>query len=136
MTEGVATAPAAIRPAELLALAGDSLRAARVLAREGFSRFAAARAWYAMAYAAGALLVAEGRPFSRHADSLVAGFGECFAKPGLVPDDFQRWLIEAMEMRNAGDFGGAMAVTAEDAARQIERAQRFVDGCRPLLGEA
>lgn len=122
--------------AELLALAEDSLRAARLLAREGFPRFAAARAWYAMAYTAGALLIGKGRPFSRHADALIASFGEQFAKPGLVPDEFQRWLIDAMEMRNAGDYGGPAEVTGEIADRQIERAQRFVEGCRAFLRRA
>lgn len=66
---------------ELLEKAARSLEAARLLLDEDHSDFAASRAYYAMFYAAEAMLEGEELAFSSHA-AVVAAFGREFAKTG------------------------------------------------------
>jgi uncharacterized protein (UPF0332 family) len=82
--------------------AGDSLRAARLLAQEGFFDFAVSRAYYTMFYAAEALLLKESLSFSKQS-AVIAAFGRHFVKAGHVSPDFHRYLIEGMDSRNVGD---------------------------------
>ncbi len=79
--------------------ARDSLKAARLLAANGLLDFAASRAYYAMFYVAEAFLLERGQSFSRHS-AVIAAFGEQFAKAGLVPVEFHRYLLKAQESRN------------------------------------
>lgn len=118
---------------DLLVQASDSLRASRVLHAEGFSGFAASRAYYSMFYVAQAFLEGEGLALSRHS-ATIAAFGEHFAKTGVVPSEFHRHLIRGMELRQAGDYGGVQSVTAEEAAEQITQAQRFIELAERLIG--
>jgi uncharacterized protein (UPF0332 family) len=76
--------------------ASDSLQAARLLHEHGQHSFAASRAYYAMFYLAEAVLLGEGKAFSKHA-AVHAAFGERYAKTGLLPSELHRYLIEGME---------------------------------------
>ena len=87
----------------LLEKADESLRAARLLAHEGFFDFAVSRAYYTMFYAAEALLLKENLSFSKHS-AVIAAFGLHFVKAGHVASDFHRYLIEGMDSRNVGDY--------------------------------
>ncbi|GEM_PF-737024 len=89
---------------ELLQEARDSVSAARVLLDAGYPGYAASRAYYAMFYVAEALLEGEGMAFSKHS-AVIAAFGRHFARTGKVPVEFHRYLIEASELRHAGDYG-------------------------------
>lgn len=55
--------------AALLRKAQDSVRAAKLLASQGFYDFAASRAYYAMFYVAEAILLSQGLSFSKHSGS-------------------------------------------------------------------
>ena len=59
----------------LLDKASQSLQAAELLKREGYLDFAASRAYYAMFYAAQALLLDRERSFSHHS-AVIAAFGK------------------------------------------------------------
>ena len=110
---------------DLLARAKESLAAARVLSEAGYHGFAASRAYYTMLYVVEAILLGKGLSFSKHA-AVVAAFGEHFVKTGIAPAHFHRYLIHAMEVRHAGDYGGLNDVTAEESAEQIARAEEFL----------
>jgi uncharacterized protein (UPF0332 family) len=86
-----------------------------------------------MFYVAEALLLGKGLAFSKHS-AVHAAFGEQFAKTGLVPPDFHRWLGRGMEMRHAGDYGHPGEVSPEAAEQQMTRAQQFLDLAERLLG--
>ncbi|MGF1495144.1 MAG: hypothetical protein ACFBSC_22410 [Microcoleaceae cyanobacterium] len=43
-----------------------------------------------------------------------------------VPVEFHRFLIEAQELRNTGDYGQLNAVTSDQAAEQINHAEQFL----------
>ena len=118
---------------DLLRKAADSVEAARLLGQGGFVDFAAARAYYAMFYVAEAFLLDKGLAFSKHG-AVHAAFNEHFCKPGLVPPHFFRYLTKGMELRHAGDYRRAPAVTAEQMREQIAHAGEFLDLATRLLG--
>jgi uncharacterized protein (UPF0332 family) len=112
-----------VRPEQhdLLAHAKESLAAARLSREAGYQGFPASRAYYAMLYVAEAILLGKGLSFSKHA-AVVAAFGEHFVKVGIVPAHFHRYLIHAMEVRHAGDYGSPGDVPPEESAEHIVRA--------------
>ena len=90
----------------LVALAQESLEAARLLLQEGYGGFAASRAYYAMFYMAEALLLGDGLSFSKHT-AVHSAFGRKYAKTGRVPEHLHRYLIDAMTVRHTDDYGPA-----------------------------
>ncbi|MCC5898296.1 MAG: HEPN domain-containing protein [Phormidium sp. GEM2.Bin31] len=111
---------------ELLLKAQQSLQAAKLLLANDYANYAASRAYYTMFYVAEAFLEGEGLSFSKHS-AVIAAFGREFAKPQRVFHEFHRFLIEAQELRTAGDYGQLNAVTTAQATEQIDRAERFLE---------
>ena len=111
----------------LLSMAEESIRAAMLLAEQDLNRFAVSRAYYAMFYCAEALLLSRDLSFSKHW-GVIAALGKEFAKPGLLPPEFHRFLIEASELREEGDYDFAAVIEDEDCVLQITRAKQFLTG--------
>jgi len=111
--------------AALLAKAHDSLDAARLLLTSGYADFAVSRVYYAMFYAAEALLDQRGLSFSRHS-AVIAAFGKEFCLSGEVPVDFHRRLIDAEDARHAGDYGSPHSISAEECRLHLDGAVEFV----------
>lgn len=118
--------------AALLEKAEKSLKAARVLLDEDLFDFSASRAYYTMFYVVEALLLGEGLTFSKHS-AVVAAFGKLFVKRGLVAKEFHRYLIEAEDSRNVGDYDIGPGLSREAASLQIERAKEFLKLADELL---
>ena len=116
----------------LLSTAYDSVRAAKLLSDAGLYDFAVSRAYYAMFYVAAAFLLGRGLTFSRHA-GVIAAFGERFAKTGIVPVEFHRYLIEGQDERNVGDYQIGPSLTDRQAAEQVARAEQFLTLAQRLL---
>jgi uncharacterized protein (UPF0332 family) len=112
----------------LLHKAKDSLQAAILLNTEGYPDFSASRAYYAMLYIAEAMLLEKGLSFSSHA-AVIAAFGKEFAKTGKVDAKFHRYLIDAQDFRNEGDYGVGPGVSRIQADELIGWAQEFL--CLP-----
>lgn len=110
-----------------------SLVASKSLLQEGNPDFAIARAYYAMFYAAEALLASKGLRYRKHG-SVHAAFGEHFAKTGIVDQRFHRWLLDAFDQRILGDYGVEVTVTEEDAWQVIAHAEEFLAVVRNILG--
>ena len=89
--------------AALIRKAEESLQAAELLASQGFYDFAVSRAYYTMFYVASAFLLSRGLSYSSHA-GVISAFGQQFARTGLVPIEFHRYLIEGQDSRNIGDY--------------------------------
>jgi uncharacterized protein (UPF0332 family) len=116
----------------LLQRARESLDAARLLLQQGYAGFAASRAYYTMFYVAEAFLLGQELSFSKHS-AVIAAFGRQFTKTGQVPPEFHRYLIDATEVRHAGDYGGKSVDSAE-ADLQIARAEQFLNLAERLIG--
>jgi len=116
----------------LLSQAQNSLEAAKLLYTNGYSGFAASRAYYAMFYVAEALLIKKGLSFSKHS-AVCSAFGKHFVKTGIISSEFHQYLIKGMEVRHAGDYGKAESVTPESAKEQIAYAEEFLKIGEQLL---
>jgi uncharacterized protein (UPF0332 family) len=112
--------------------AEESLAAARGLLRDGYFDFAASRAYYAMFYIAEALLAHKGLTYSKHS-AVIAGFGQEYARTGRLAPKFHRWLIDAQEFRNIGDYGIEAHVSEDEAGAVCEWASEFIQGAKALL---
>jgi uncharacterized protein (UPF0332 family) len=111
---------------KLLDKSAHAIRAARLLLENDETDFAAGRAYYAMFYAAEALLCEEGRR-SRSHSGVHSLFGEQFAKSGRLDPKFHRWLLDAFDQRLQGDYGfDATTLTPAEVERTIEQAAEFL----------
>jgi uncharacterized protein (UPF0332 family) len=117
---------------ELLERARQSQKAAAKLLRGGFPNFAASRAYYAMFYVAQALLLSKGLSFSSHS-AVIAGFGKEFAKSNIMNPDFHRYLLEAQDRRNLGDYGMLGALTREEVQEVFDWSKRFIQAAEMYL---
>ena len=118
----------------LLRKAAESLRAAELLATNELFDFAASRAYYTMFYVAEAFLLNEGLTFSSHA-AVISAFGRDFARTGRVPVEFHRYLIDAQDLRNQGDYDIDSAITEAEANQLIAQAQQFLELAERLRGD-
>jgi uncharacterized protein (UPF0332 family) len=116
----------------LLQKADESLRAAMLLQQEDFLDFAASRAYYAMFYAAQALLLDRGLSFSSHS-AVIAAFGKEFAKPAILDPKFHRYLIDAQDYRNLGDYAIGPGVTSRQIEEILGWAEEFLSAVREIL---
>jgi uncharacterized protein (UPF0332 family) len=109
---------------DYLRRAEESLSAAELLLSEGFAGYAAARAYYGMFYVAQAFLSTRGLASSKHS-GVVGMFGHEFAKSGVVPAHFHRYLIRAGEIRLLADYH-SRPISDEEAQLQIDRGREFL----------
>jgi len=119
--------------AALIRKAHESLRAARLLEREGIHDFAVSRAYYTMFYVAEALLIGEGLEFSKHS-AVISAFGQHFARTGRVPPEYHRHLLDSHDGRVAGDYGYEKSFAEEQAGQHIAHAEQFLDLAEQMLG--
>ena len=110
---------------KLLDKSAHAIRAARVLLENGEADFAAGLAYYAMFYAAEALLWEQGRRSGTHS-GVHSLFGERFAKQGPLDPKYHRWMLDAFGRRIQGDYGFDAGLAPEDAARTIGQASEFL----------
>ena len=94
--------------------AEQSIQAAKELARQGYSDFAAARAYYAAFYGAVAVLLDEGLDFGKHS-GVIASIHQRFVKTGRLSRKHGKDLNWPFEIRNVGDYGGAAHVSQTQA---------------------
>ena len=109
-----------------LELAQEMLRDAHVLQEHGGSPISVVnRAYYAVFYAALALLVTADVEPSKHA-GVLAKFDELFVRQGMFPKEMSRILHHAFDMRQAGDYQKSKVITDEQALEVLTSANEFV----------
>ncbi len=109
----------------LLDKARRSLQAAQSLIEQKFYDFAVSCAYYAMFYIAEALLDQEGLSFSTHA-AVISAFGQYLARPGKIPTEFHRQLIDAQAQRTRADYDLVPDLSQRDAETLVSQAQAFL----------
>ena len=116
----------------LLTKAGESLRAAKLLAANALPDFAASRAYYTMFYVAEAFLLGDGLTLYSYT-AVISAFGRDFARTGRVPVEFHRYLIDAQKQRNKGDYNIDPAIPEDEANELIAQAEQFLELAESLL---
>jgi uncharacterized protein len=119
---------------ELLEKAEQSIGAAELLMKDSYVDFAASRAYYAMFYTIEALLLSRDHSFSKHS-AVIAAFGKEFVKTGTFDSRFHRYLLNAFDLRNAGDYGVIHAVRAEKARQTIDEARELLEAVEAYLAQ-
>ena len=70
--------------------------------------------------------------YSTHG-GVVGAFGREFAKTGKLDATFQRWLIDAQDLRNVLDYGVGIGITRQQANELIGPAKEFIEMPREYL---
>jgi uncharacterized protein (UPF0332 family) len=117
----------------LLEKARRAIHAAETLLQHEDVDFAAGRAYYAMFYAAEALLSQKGLHSRKHG-GVHALFAQEFIKPGLMDAKFHRFLLDAFDRRLQADYAFDAVLDMEEVTRMIEQAREFVEVAEKLLG--
>jgi hypothetical protein len=109
-----------------------SLDDARLLNTASSVRGAVNRAYYAMFYAASALVIANGRSFSKHS-ALISYVHREFVKPGVLEKKHGRALQKAFENRTEGDYQDMVTFKPEDVGAMMSDASEFIDAVARLV---
>jgi len=118
---------------QYLERARQAVSTGRLVVAHGDYVAATNRAYYAIFYAANALLATEKLERSKHS-GVIAAFRQHFVKTGVIEAEFSRFYGEAMEQRNAADYGLVLP-DQSTADRNLENAERFVQRIEKALGD-
>jgi len=121
-------------PERDLALAAETLGAADYLLKGGYYNDAVSRAYYAMFYAARALLASRDLHPKGH-KGLILQFGLEFVKKGFIEDTYGRALSHAKERRETVDYHIESTMTREEAGIIVSDAQDFLDRVEQAFDE-
>ena len=115
----------------LMEIAHSSRDAAHDLFENEYYGFAASRAYYAMFYAAEAVLLSRSLSYSRHS-GVISAFGQHFTREGVLPAELHATLRNAFDMRNLGDYS-TEPFPREDAENVLQDMQVFLDAIESYL---
>ncbi len=105
--------------------ADEALGAAQANLEQGFYRSACNRAYYAMFYAASALLYSKGESYGRHS-AVLASFRRLFIKTGEFDQIWSDHYREIMDNRHTADYELSDELDEQDALDAIEKSRAFV----------
>jgi len=90
------------------------------------------RSYYAMFYAALALLITLGKGSSKHS-GVIALFDQLFVKTGEFPKTMSKALHKAFDLRQIGDYRELIELNQEQAQEILCSADQFVDAVEAYL---
>jgi len=106
--------------------AWETLQDAHLLFDEGGSTGSVInRAYYAMFYAALALLTTIGKGASKHS-GVIALFDLYFVKSGRLPTEMSKAIHKAFDLRQMGDYRELVSLDRERAREMLDSADQFV----------
>jgi uncharacterized protein (UPF0332 family) len=85
-----------------------------------------------MFYVASALLADLRLSYSSHS-AVISAFGRELAKTGRLDSKYHRWLIDAQDLRNIGDYGVGSQVPKEYAEAVCDWAVQFINAAEAFL---
>ena len=109
----------------LIEKAKKSASAAKKLLESGYSDFSVSRSYYAMFYATEALLLAKNLSYSKHS-AVISEFGKKFVKTGIIPSKLHRYITDAFDARQIGDYSPIDIISEEKALMMTEHAEEFI----------
>ena len=93
------------------------------------------RAYYAVFYAANALLATKGMTRGKHS-GVISAFRQHFIKTGLIDVEFSRIYGRLLEDRNESDYAIVNTISKNDAELDLNEARRFVAEVEKWLTQA
>lgn len=113
----------------LMERAYEKLEVAKSLLENGFYSDAVSRAYYAMFYAARALL-SEQNIYPKTHHGVISQFGLKFVKEGKFEKEIFDLFARAQEDREEADYGLLAEIEEEEAKKILEGAEQFLKACR------
>ncbi|MCL5961323.1 MAG: HEPN domain-containing protein [Chloroflexi bacterium] len=118
-----------------LTRARETLAAAEILAQQSFYLEAVSRVYYAMFYAARALLLSRGIVLHKHS-SVIAALGKEFARQGLIEPRFHRAFVDAFKERNQADYLISKEPSRERMQERLKVAEEFLSQVERLIASS
>ncbi len=115
-----------------LGKADEALASAELELDTGHAGFAVNRLYYACFYAVTALLLADGKQFSRHS-AVRAEFNRLYIKTGRVEKKWGRFYYDLFEDRQEGDYLPTTTFEADDVSAKLQKAGQFVRVLRDII---
>jgi uncharacterized protein (UPF0332 family) len=109
----------------LLQRADKYLKSSTLLLKAEDFESSISRSYYAMYFAAQAMLLKKGLSFSSH-KGVISAFGEHFIKTGIFSKDMGKELNRAFTKRQISDYEFTFVLTKEEAEKILENAKFFV----------
>ncbi len=115
--------------------ADEALASAELELDAGHAGFAVNRLYYACFYAVTALLLADGKQFSRHS-AVRAEFNRLYVKTGRVEKKWGRFYYDLFEDRQEGDYLPTSTFENEDISASLQKARQFVGVLRDIIHQS
>ena len=108
------------------------LQSAKILIKEGDFESSVSRTYYAMFFAAQAMLLSKGLSYSSH-KMTISGFGENFIKTNIFPREMGREFNRAFDKRQISDYYHTFIIDKKDADDLLKSGYEFVSTIRKYL---
>jgi uncharacterized protein len=103
----------------------EMIEASRILLDKDSYKSSINRAYYAVFYAANALLVTKGINQSKHS-GVISAFRHYFIKSGLLDSKYSQIYGRLMEDRHESDYELGSSITKDEAQSNLTDAEQFV----------
>jgi uncharacterized protein (UPF0332 family) len=117
-----------------LELAKGRLGTSEMLLREGEFIDSMNRSYYAVFYAAKALLATEALDSEKHS-GVISLFNRHFVKAGMLSKEMSKIIERTRFSRERGDYEDYAKITKTDAEYQLKKAREFVAEVERVLSE-
>ena len=117
---------------KLIQKADHALKVAEELINNGFPSDSVSKIYYAMFYAAQALLKSEDIEVKKHS-AVESAIGYHFAKPGRIESKFHSMFINARNLREIADYDIQEEISESTAAIMLEEGKEFIKAIKVLL---
>jgi len=112
--------------------AREMLEVAQLNLEGGFYASAVNRAYYAIFYAANAVLATKGLARNKHS-GVISAFRQQFVKTGLIEAIYSDIYGRVMDQRHQGDYDLVTSIDEEQIQDDLDDARGFVDGIHRWL---
>lgn len=110
----------------------EALASAELELKEGHANFAVNRLYYACFYAVTALLLRDGKQFTKHS-AVRSEFNRTYIKTNKVDTKWNKFYQKLFEDRQESDYMPTATFEAEDVSLSIQQAHEFIDLIRNLI---
>ena len=118
---------------KLLEKADHALEVAEELKRKDYHSDAASKVYYAMFYAAQALLKSEEIDVKKHS-AVESSIGYYFVKPGRLDPKYHKMLINARKIREIADYDIQEEIVETQATLTLSQGREFVNVIKSTIG--
>jgi uncharacterized protein (UPF0332 family) len=119
----------------LLGKADHALEVAESLLEQGFPQDASSKIYYAMFYAAQALLRSKDIDVVKHS-AVESALGYHFAKTGRIDPNYHRMLINARKVREIVDYDIQEETVEPSSLLKLEDGRKFVEVMKAMVTQA